>query len=81
MTETEARDLLASVDGVGGLEALIARRRWKAVTGGWTVAGNVEGFGFRVEVIPAGLRITAGAPGIRSAVWEVQAPAAPSGRV
>ena len=77
MTEAEARDLLAHFNGVGGLEALIARRPWKAERVGWTVAGELDGFAFRVEVLAAGLRITASAAGVRPAVWEVPAPRAP----
>ena len=50
-------------DGVGGLEAWIAGRRWKTAPGGWAVTGELQGWQFRVDVIPAGLRISASAPG------------------
>jgi len=51
--EADARVLLHNWPGVGGLEAWIAGRRWKAVPGGWTVVGEMQGWQFRVEVIPA----------------------------
>jgi hypothetical protein len=63
MTETDARDLLRDWPGVGGLEAWIAGRRWRAVPGGWTVTGELQGWHFRIDVIPVGLRISASAPG------------------
>jgi hypothetical protein len=72
VTEAEARNLLRDCDGQGGLEAWIAARRWKAVPGGWIVAGEFDGWHFRIDVIPGGLRLTAGAPeGGEPAVWIV----------
>jgi hypothetical protein len=72
MTEAAARVLLHNWPGVGGLEAWIAGRRWKAVPGGWTVSGELEGWQFRVGVIAGGLRISASAPGGSDpAVWVV----------
>jgi hypothetical protein len=72
MTEADARVLLHNWPGVGGLEAWIAGRRWKAVPGGWTVAGEFDGWHFRIDVIPGGLRLTACAPeGGEPAVWIV----------
>src|SRR6478735_6148457 len=41
----------------GDLEAWIASRRWKTAPGGWIVTGELEVWSFRVEVIPAGLRV------------------------
>ena len=63
MTEDEARRLLRDCGGFGGLEAWIAGRRWKTAPGGWTVAGELEGWQFRVGVVAGGLRISASAPG------------------
>ena len=63
MTEADARVLLGGCGGVGGLEAWIATRRWRAVPGGWTVTGELQGWQFRIDVIPAGLRISASAQG------------------
>jgi hypothetical protein len=63
MTEAEARALLRDWPGVGGLEGWIAGRRWRAVPGGWTVTGELQGWQFRLDVIPAGLRISASASG------------------
>jgi chloramphenicol 3-O-phosphotransferase len=34
VTEAEARELLRRCDGLGGLEAWIARQRWRTVPGG-----------------------------------------------
>ena len=63
MTQDEARQLLRDCGGFGGLEAWIAGRRWKTAPGGWTVTGELQGWHFRVDVIPASLRISASAPG------------------
>jgi len=43
MTEAEAREFLQRCDGVGGLEAWIAGRRWSTAPGGWTVTGELQG--------------------------------------
>jgi hypothetical protein len=62
--------LLRDCDGFGDLEAWVAGRRWRAVPGGWTVTGELQGWQFRIDVIPAGLRISASAPGGGDpAVW------------
>jgi hypothetical protein len=71
MTEADARVLLRDCGGFGGLEAWIAGRRWKAAPGGWVVTGELQGWQFRLDVIPAGLRITASAPGGGPAVWVI----------
>ena len=71
MTEAEAREFLRRCDGVGGLEAWIAGRRWSTAPDGWTVTGELQGWQFRLDVIPAGLRISASAPGGDPAVWVV----------
>ena len=39
--------------------------------GGWIVTGELQGRQFRIDVIPAGLRISASAPGGAPAVWVV----------
>jgi hypothetical protein len=61
MTEAEARALLRDCGGFGGLEAWIAGRRWKVAPGGWAVTDELQGWQFRLAVIPAGLRISASA--------------------
>jgi hypothetical protein len=71
VTEDEARDLLRRWPGSNGLEAWIVGRRWKTAPGGWTVTGQPQGWTFTLEVIPAGLRISASAPGGSPAVWTV----------
>jgi hypothetical protein len=53
------------------LKAWIAGRRWKAVPGGWTVTGELQGWQFRLDIITGGLQITASAPGGAPAVWIV----------
>ena len=73
MTEPEARALLAAFDGVGGLEAWIAGRRWKATPEGWTVTGELEGWRFGLAQVPGGLHVTATVPGGGApAVWVVE---------
>jgi hypothetical protein len=74
MTEAEARALLRDWPGVGGLEGWIAARRWKAAPGGWTVSGELQGWQFRIDVIPAGLQISASVPGGDPAVWVITRP-------
>jgi hypothetical protein len=71
MTEDEARDLLWRWPGDDGLEGWIAERRWQAAPGGWAVSGELQGWQFRIEVIPDGLRISARALGRLPAVWVV----------
>jgi hypothetical protein len=71
MTEADARVLLRDWPGVGGLEAWITGRRWKAMPGGWTVIGELQGWSFRLEAMAGGLRVTAGAAGGAPAVWVV----------
>ena len=72
MTKDEARRLLRDCGGFGGLKAWIAGRRWKTAPGGWTVTGALQGRHFRVDVIPAGLRISANVPDGDPAVWVVK---------
>jgi hypothetical protein len=55
--------LLRDCGGFGGLEAWIAERRRKTAPGGWIATGDLQGSQFRFDVIPAGLRISASAPG------------------
>ena len=74
MTEAAARVLLRDCGGFGGLEASwIAGRRWRAVPGGWIVTGELQGWQFWLGIIPAGLHISASAPGGDPAVWVVTA--------
>ena len=72
MTEAEARAALRAFDGVGDVEPWIAVRPWQAVPGGWTVAGELQGWRFRVEVVPGGVNVIAStASGGEPAVWFV----------
>jgi hypothetical protein len=72
MTEAEARDLLRDWPGVGGVEAWIAGRQWHATSDGRTVNGMLQGWRFRVEVVAAGLRLSARATDDHApAVWVV----------
>jgi hypothetical protein len=71
VTEAQARDQLRRCDGQGGIEAWIAGRRWKAEGQGWTVAGDLQRWRFRVEPVLGGVRISATMPGALPAVWVV----------
>ena len=71
MTEAEARAALRAFVGVGDVEPWIAGRPWKAEPGGWTVAGELQGWRFRLEVVPGGVRVVAAAGGGEPAVWFV----------
>ncbi len=71
MTEAEARAALAAFDGVGGLERWIAGQPWLAAPGGWVVPKPFEGWRFRVELTPDGVRVVASANGGEPAVWFV----------
>ena len=69
MTEAEARAALAAFDSIGGLERWIAAQRpWQAIPTGWTVPGNLQGWRFRVEPAPGGVRVVASADGAGPAV-------------
>ena len=71
MTEPEARDLLRQCDDIGGLEAWIAGRPWEVVPGGWSVAGDLQGWRFRLDPVRDGVRVSAFMPGALPAVWLV----------
>jgi hypothetical protein len=72
MTEAEARAALAAFDGLGGLERWIAEQRpWEAAPAGWTVPGELQGWRFRKEAAPGGVRVVASAGGAEPAVWFV----------
>jgi len=72
MTEAEARALLRDCGGFGGLEAWVAGQRWKAAPGGWTVGGELQGWTFKLEIVPGGVRVSASAAGGDPAVWVVR---------
>jgi hypothetical protein len=72
MTEAEARAALRAFDGIGDIEPWIAERPWKAVAGGWAVAGELEGWRYRLEVMAGGVRVVASAGGgTEPMVWTV----------
>ena len=71
MTEAEARAALAGFDGVGNVEPWIAGRPWQTTPGGWTVPGELQGWRFRLEVVPGGVRVVASAGGGEPATWLV----------
>ena len=59
-------------NSAGGLKTWIADRRWRAVPGGWTVTGELQGWHFQIDIVADGLRISASAPGDGDpAVWVV----------
>jgi hypothetical protein len=72
MTEPEARALLRRWPGLGGLEAWIAEQEWQEAPGGWSVTGMLQGWCFRIGIVPGGLHLTGGEPGAgQPAVWTV----------
>ena len=73
MTEAEARAALRAFVAVGELERWIAAQRWEAIPGGWTVAGELQGWRFRLETVPGGVRVVASAGGGEPAAWFVPA--------
>jgi hypothetical protein len=59
---------------VGDIERWIAAQRpWEAVSGGWTVAGELQGWRFRVEAVPGGVRVSAFMGKGEPAMWVVPA--------
>jgi hypothetical protein len=73
MTEAEARAALAAFDAVGVVERWIADQRWEAVPGGWRVRERFQGWRFRVEPAPGGVRVVMSARGGSPAEWTVPA--------
>ena len=71
MTEDQARAALAAFDGVGGLERWIADQSWLAAPGGWVVPEPLQGWRFRVEPAPGGVRVIAFAEKGEPAAWVV----------
>ena len=66
MTAAEARAALRAFVGVGDIEPWSAGRSWKVV------AGELQGWRFRLEVMPGGVRVIAStAGGGEPAVWTV----------
>jgi hypothetical protein len=65
MTETEARAALRDFDKGDGMEAWIAGQTWQAEPDGWTVAGDLDGWCFRLRCFPGGFQVSAIAPGGR----------------
>ena len=58
--------------GVGDAEPWIADQPWKAVAGGWSVAGELQGWRYRLEVMACGVRVIASTPGGgEPAAWAV----------
>ncbi len=57
-------------DGLGGLERWIAEQQpWQATPTGWTVPGELQGWRFRVEPAPGGVRVLALDGRGEPAVW------------
>jgi hypothetical protein len=63
VTEDQARAALRAFVGVGDIEPWIAGRPWQAAPGGWTVAGELQGWRYRLEVMAGGVRVIASTPG------------------
>ena len=73
MTEAEARAALHAYIGIGGIEQWIADQRWELTLGGWNVREQLHCWRFRVEPVPAGMRIVMSVRGGEPAVWTVPA--------
>ena len=74
MTEAEARAALRASMGAGHVEPWIAQQAWEATPHGWTVPMPLDGWIFRLEPIPGGVRVVASAGGGREpVVWVVPA--------
>lgn len=73
MIEADARVLLRNRGGFDVIEGWIAAQPWQVAPNGWAVTTELQGWHFRIEVIPTGLRISAGEPGAKPAVWVVTA--------
>ena len=71
MTEAEARAALRVFVGVGRVEPWISRQAWEATPRGWTVPMPLEGWIFRLEPVPYGVRVIASAGKGPPAVWTV----------
>jgi hypothetical protein len=71
VTEDQARAALRAFVGVGDIEPWIAGRPWQTAPGGWTVAGELQGWRFRLETVPGGVRVVASAAGGEPARWFV----------
>jgi hypothetical protein len=71
VTEAEARAALAAFDGPGGLERWIAGQSCLAAPGGWVVPEPLQGWRFRVERAPGGVRIRAFMDNGEPAAWVV----------
>ncbi len=71
-TEAEARAALRAFVGAGNVEPWIAEQPWKAEAGGWSVLGELQGWRFRLEVMPGGVRVIAFMGGGREpTLWSV----------
>ena len=71
MTEAEARAALRAFVGVGNVEPWIAAQPWEATPSGWTVPVPLEGWVFRLQAVPGGIRVTASMGKGGPAVWFV----------
>ena len=73
MTEDQARAALRAFVAVGELERWIAEQPWLAAPGGWVVPEPLQGWRFRVERAPGGVRIRAFMANGEPAAWIVPA--------
>ena len=80
MTETEARAALAAFDAVGDLERWIAGQPWQATPDGWTVLVAWQGWRFRLQVAPGGVRVLGSDGWGEPMVWIVPGPPPRTGK-
>ena len=69
--EAEARAALRVRMGAGAVEPWIAQQAWEATPRGWTVAVPLDGWVFRLEPVPGGVRVSASSGKGAPAVWTV----------
>ena len=73
MTEAEARAALRAFVAVGDVERWIAEQPWEPIPGGWTVLEPFQGWRFRLDPVPGGVRVIASAGEGKPATWIVPA--------
>lgn len=72
MTEAETRSVLEARPGIGVFERWMADQPWREIAGGWLVTGILQGWRFRLNLVPGGVQISASCQNPKlPAVWTV----------
>jgi hypothetical protein len=66
-------EALRAFVAAGEVERWIADQRWEAIPGGWRVRERFQGWRFRVEPAPGGVRVVMSARGGATGEWFVPA--------